>query len=71
MKSTRRDFLKQMTAITAAAAIPGTVMAAGTNAKKVEPRKVKAGQKVKLACIGIGGRGGDIINDFYRNILTI
>ena len=41
-------------------------MAAGTNAKKVEPRKVKAGQKVKLACIGIGGRGGDIINDFYR-----
>ena len=66
MKSTRRDFLKQMTAITAAAAIPGIVMAAGTNAKKVEPRKVKAGQKVKLACIGIGGRGGDIINDFYR-----
>lgn len=66
MKSTRRDFLKQVTAITAAAAIPGTVLTADAKAKKPQPRKIKAGQKVKLACIGIGGRGADIINDFYR-----
>ena len=64
MKSSRRDFLKQMTAITAAAAIPGTVMAA--EASKPEPRKVAAGKKVNLACVGIGNRGGDILNDFVK-----
>ncbi len=66
MKSTRRDFLKQVTAITAAAAIPGTVLTADAKAKKPQPRKIKAGEKVNLACVGIGGRGGDILNDFVK-----
>lgn len=64
MKSSRRDFLKQVTVLTAAAAIPGSVMAA--EAEKPQPRKIKAGEKVKLACVGIGNRGGDILNDFYN-----
>ena len=64
MKSSRRDFLKQVTALTAAAAIPGSVMAA--EAERPQPRKIKAGEKVNLACVGIGNRGGDILNDFYR-----
>lgn len=66
MKSTRRDFLKQVTAITAAAAIPGTVLTADAKAKKPQPRKIKAGEKVNLACVGIGGRGGDILNEFVK-----
>lgn len=66
MKSTRRDFLKQVTAITAAAAIPGTVLTADAKAKNPQPRKIKAGEKVNLACVGIGGRGGDILNDFVK-----
>ena len=66
MKSTRRNFLKQVTAITAAAAIPGSVLAADAKDKKPQPRMVKPGEKVKLACIGIGGRGADIINDFAK-----
>lgn len=66
MKSTRRNFLKQVTAITAAAAIPGSVLAADAKDKTPKPRMVKPGEKVKLACVGIGGRGADIINDFAR-----
>ena len=67
MKSNRRDFLKQMTVLTAAAAMPGiAATSCSTSKKKVTPRKVKAGEKVRLACIGIGFRGGDIIDDFVR-----
>ena len=55
MKTDRRDFLKQMTVLTAAAAMPG-VAAAAAPASKVTPRKVAPGKKVRLACVGIGNR---------------
>ena len=65
MKSNRRDFLKQMTVITAAAAMPTlAATSCSTGKKKVTPRKVKPGEKVRLACIGIGFRGGEIIKKF-------
>ena len=68
MKSNRRDFLKQMTVLTAAAAMPGVaVKAAGK--KKVKPHWVKPGEKVKLACVGIGFRGGEIIKKFAQTDL--
>ena len=53
MKTGRRDFLRQMTAITAAAAMPAVVSYANSPAK-VTPRKTKPGKKVKLAAVGIG-----------------
>ena len=47
--------------LTAAAAIPA--VASATGAAPV-PRKVKPGKKVRLACVGIGFRGGEIIKKF-------
>ena len=70
MKTDRRDFLKQVTVLTAAAAVPGVMTTA--HAKKpgqVVPRKVKAGEKVRLACVGIGFRGGEIIKEFEKTQL--
>ena len=64
MSSNRRQFLKQMSMITAAAAIPAVASAATAASAKVTPRKVKPGKKVRLACVGIGFRGGAIIKKF-------
>ena len=63
MKTDRRDFLKQMTVLTAAAAMPG-VAAAAAPASKVTPRKVAPGKKVRLACVGIGNRGNEVFKQF-------
>ena len=59
--NSRRQFLKQVSVLTAAAAIPA--VASATGAAPV-PRKVKPGKKVRLACVGIGFRGGEIIKKF-------
>ena len=47
--------------MTAAAAIPAVASATGA---APAPRKVKPGKKVRLACVGIGFRGGAIIKKF-------
>ena len=47
--------------MTAAAAIPAV---AGATSAAPAPRKVKPGKKVRLACVGIGFRGGAIIKKF-------
>lgn len=65
MKTGRRDFLRQMTAITAAAAMPAVVSYANSPAK-VTPRKTKPGEKVKLAAVGIGNRGKEVFNKFEQ-----
>ena len=65
MKSNRRDFLKQMTVLTAAAAMPSVAVSAAGK-KKAKPHWVKPGEKVKLACVGIGFRGGEIIKKFAK-----
>ena len=59
--NSRRQFLKQVSVLTAAAAIPA--VASASNAAPA-PRKVKPGKKVRLACVGIGFRGGAIIKKF-------
>lgn len=59
--NSRRQFLKQVSVLTAAAAIPAVANAASA---APAPRKVKPGKKVRLACVGIGFRGGAIIKKF-------
>ena len=59
--NSRRQFLKQVSVLTAAAAIPAVANATST---APAPRKVKPGKKVRLACVGIGFRGGAIIKKF-------
>lgn len=60
----RRDFLKN-----------GSLLAGGLflsqfeafgATKKIKPRKIGAGEKVNLACIGIGNRAADIIKELYK-----
>ncbi len=69
MKTDRRDFLKQLTMLTAATAMSGITTSACSTTKKNKPRVVKAGNKVRLACIGIGFRGGEIIKQFEKTKL--
>ncbi len=54
----RRAFLKQAMLVSATAAVtPGLLMA--------KPKLASANERVNLACIGIGNRGGEIIRDLY------
>lgn len=64
---TRRDFLRKGSLATAGIALGGLGSATGTvNAASQN----KAGRKVNLACIGIGNRGAEILNDFDRTGLA-
>src|SRR5690349_8193538 len=58
----RRSFLKQAMLASAAVAAPGILMANG--------KPLRAGEKVNLACIGIGNRGGEIIQALYKTGLA-
>ncbi len=65
LKSSRRDFLRQLSVITATTALSGLSLQS-LSAKNPKPRKVGASEKVNLACIGIGNRGGEIIRELYK-----
>lgn len=58
----RRSFLKQAMLASAAAATPGILMAKARSL----PRIIGANEKVNLACIGIGNRGGEILREFHK-----
>jgi Predicted dehydrogenases and related proteins len=60
---TRRNFLKTAGLLSAGLAVNGMESTAATH-------KVFRGEKVKLACVGIGYRGGDIIKDFEKTGLA-
>jgi predicted dehydrogenase len=64
-ESSRRIFLKRALTLTAAAAVPTilTRTVSGTVMPLVKP--VSAGERVNLACCGIGNRGGEIIRALY------
>jgi predicted dehydrogenase len=64
-KSSRRDFLRQLSIITATAAVSGLSFES-LSAKNPKPRKVGVSEKVNLACIGIGNRANEIIKDLYK-----
>ena len=63
--NTRRNFLRQITVITAASAFTGFSLEE-LSAQNPKPRKVGVSEKVNLACIGIGNRGGEIIKDLFK-----
>ncbi|WP_298709684.1 Gfo/Idh/MocA family oxidoreductase [uncultured Chitinophaga sp.] len=62
----RRRFLQQAMLASAALATPGFLMARGMTA----PRKIGANEKVNLAVIGIGNRGGEIIRELHKTGLA-
>lgn len=62
----RRKFLQQAMMASAALATPGFLMARGT----AQPRRIGANEKVNLACIGIGNRGGEIIRELHKTGLA-
>jgi len=63
--SSRRDFLRQLSLLTAATAVSALPVST-LSAKKVKPRKIGTNEKVNLACIGIGNRGADVIRELYK-----
>lgn len=64
--SSRRKFLTQaLLASAAVAATPGFLFANGQS-----PAHFGAGEKVNLACVGIGNRGGEIIRELYKTGLA-
>jgi hypothetical protein len=54
----RRQFLKDSALVTAAATLPSISSFARSN--------LKAGDKVKLACIGIGNQGASDLMQFHK-----
>lgn len=64
-ESPRRNFLKQLSLLGASTVL--TSLSFETlSANHAKPRKVGVTEKVNLACIGIGNRGKEIINDLYK-----
>ena len=63
--SSRRNFLRQLSIITATSAL-SSLSVSELSAKNLQARKIKPNEKVNLACIGIGNRGGEIIKDLYK-----
>lgn len=62
----RRSFLKHAMLASAAVATPGILMAKG----RPVPRKLGPNERVNLACIGIGNRGGEIIRELHKTGLA-
>jgi predicted dehydrogenase len=64
-KSSRRNFLRQLSVIAATTAL-ATMPIPKLSAKNHKPRKVGSNEKVNLACIGIGNRANEIIKELYK-----
>jgi predicted dehydrogenase len=65
-KQTRRDFLERSLFAAAAASlarVPNSVQAAETSQKK----KKSPNERLRVACVGVGGRGSEHIREFGRN----
>lgn len=66
----RRLFLKQALALSAASAIPSFWTPMKANAAYPGTKLVGANERINLACCGIGNRGADIIGDLYKTGLV-
>ncbi|HOZ84653.1 MAG TPA: Gfo/Idh/MocA family oxidoreductase [Niabella sp.] len=65
-KSTRRSFIKQTSIISAvAAALPNLLFAENSGIRLAAPS-----ERINLACVGIGNRAGEIIEEFYKTGLV-
>jgi hypothetical protein len=63
--SSRRDFLRNLSLLTATAALSGARLPLQATPRS-KPRKIAPSEKVNLACVGIGFRGGEIIRELYK-----
>lgn len=63
--SSRRDFLRNLSLLTASAALSGAALPLQASPRS-KPRKIAPSEKVNLACVGIGFRGGEIIRELYK-----
>ena len=61
-QKSRRSFLKQAAMLSAAASVPSIFTKAAGN--------FAVGQKVKLACVGIGNQGGSDVMSFAKTGLA-
>jgi predicted dehydrogenase len=65
-ESSRRVFLKKALTLTAAAAVPTILTRTVSGTVMPLVKSVSAGERVNLACCGIGNRGGEIIKELYN-----
>lgn len=62
----RREFLKRVFALSAAAALPTILTKNTLSAARPKPRIVGPNERVNLAVCGIGNRGGEILREFAK-----
>lgn len=60
----RRDFIKNSSLLLGGLLLSNFDLIAADS--KHKPRKIGANEKINLACIGIGNRGGEIIKELYK-----
>ncbi|MGV8093086.1 MAG: Gfo/Idh/MocA family oxidoreductase [Mangrovibacterium sp.] len=65
IESSRRVFLKKALTLTAVAALPTILTRTVSGAVFPLSKPVSAGERVNLACCGIGNRGGEITKALY------
>jgi predicted dehydrogenase len=69
-ESSRRSFLKQALAVSALSMAPTLLTNRVSGKNPPLNKQASPGEKVNLACIGIGNRGGEIINSLYNTGLA-
>ncbi|MBW7893087.1 MAG: Gfo/Idh/MocA family oxidoreductase, partial [Chitinophagaceae bacterium] len=62
----RRKFIKSATLATAGVAVAGSWSASAKSYSRI----MGSNRKITLACIGIGNRGGEILNEFNKTGLA-
>lgn len=65
-KSSRRNFLRQLSVITATTALSSLPFSQLSARKKYSPKTVGFNEKVNLACIGVGNRAAEIVTSLYQ-----
>jgi len=68
-KDSRRDFLKNAAILSAASAFP-SILTKGNTLPGMNASSLPAGEKVNLACIGIGNQGGSDVMSFAKTGLA-
>ena len=66
-QKSRRSFLKNAAMLSAVSAMPSVISKA---AGKLGTKSIAAGEKVNLACIGIGNQGGSDVMSFAKTGLA-
>lgn len=69
-ESARREFLKKALALSAVTALPTFLTNTATGAEMPLSKLAGAGERVNLACVGIGNRGAEIIEALYNTGLA-